>query len=408
MHCEEVKEKMVKDDAHTSVQKEITREKTDFKNDIPLEELVLHLKTGPDVGLHQILKNSFQAVKEIITMYEYVKEAYEEIRKDLHNFDQDKAYNCAELAHKRLEVFFGKKVPSYHEGLLHPEEREKLSLLRRAKSALSAKKELFLMYLESIAQLEQTTIQKFTSEKYLAPDELEVEKKNIYFRKFIIDSPTDPLRQAIIILKQEEMYLPEAQLVARLNLDSTEGITAGRLFLQQEKERQGVILPWRRKFPFAEEESNFFLTGTYCTIGKEIKFKNYLRRDPYSTLLINSSHAPRKGNEEKIPKKIPLVGEIPYVWSGKEAPAVYAALIGHEKDKFHVLKYQLQQGIVVMRSQDTGKKLSFEVRTQNPKQVEARFFYGATSSREKMVAYVLNGSEEIDKECHVEFPELKK
>ena len=78
------------------------------------------------------------------------------------------------------------------------------------------------------------------------------------------------------------------------------------------------------------------------------------------------------------------------------------------RHSIHELQYRLQQGIVVMRLRENRKKVWYEVATQNPDKLMARFFYGATTDRNKIVAYLLNGSEEIDREYGVKWGNLKK
>jgi len=372
---------------------------------LPLDELVALLQSGSGVGLSPVLKDAHRAGKEISRKYCQIQEAYADMKKDLQNFDQDKAYDGAELAHRRLGNFLNEKVPAYRKGLLRSEELEKLELLYRAEKALSAKKELFFSYLENIAHLERTREYIEMDENIPAYGLLREEKQTVYFRKFAVEGWDDPLRQALVILKQEGMYLPEAKLVAQLNIaPQMERGSIRRLLLHQRREKIKYSQVAEENFLLEEDSSNYFLTGTYCTFRKKIAFKNYLRRDPNSlSTIINTAHAPKAYLENEIERDIPLIGKIPYLLPGTEAPAVYKTLIGREIDKFYHLEYHLQQGIVVMRSRDMGKKMWFEVKTQNPKQVEARFFYGATTDKEKVVAYMLEGSEEIDKECGIDF-----
>ena len=397
-------------EVHTA--EEHTAEKHTAEEHISLDKLVSLLQSGPNLGLHRVLRDSLQAAKEITAKYQQIQEVYVSIKNDLKNLDVDKAYNCVELAHRNLEDFLHKKIPAdYRTGILRTEEREKLSILRRAKKALSEKKELFYVWLGSIAQLEQTGTQEYIDKNDARHVVWKEKKEMVYFKKFIVDVLDDPLRQAMVILKQEEMYLPEAQLLARLPLDIApprdKGVIKSLLHQQKKEKKENYdYLAIKELFPFENDDSYYFLTGTHCTIGKNITLRNYLRYDPHSSVLINTSHAPKIVGKNEVSQDTPLIGNIPYLWPGKEKPALYGALIGREIDKFHRLQYTLKQGMVVMRSRDLGNKSGFEVKIQNPQHIEARFFYGATTNKEKIVAYLLGGSEEIDKECGVEFAGL--
>ncbi len=447
------------------------------KTSLPLDELLQQLQAQPDKDLQRCFTQREDASGKIQRMYEEVSLSFQSIEAALREVDPRHAYQEVLKIGRKVDLFFANQVQYMRTAVLSQEAAAQLEELRLAQVVLNEKVRLFKGYVQDIQVLydashyhcilkengtrldidaadaagnlpapEDPSVKATISPEGMFPppktpsaeqlkklQQLQRARKIepvLYFQRLVSFADDDPLADALVQLKQREMYLPSVHLVASLDTflfppsskkSAKEKKKRKRNLLQDDEVNNqdgGVDKPNTRKVfavmqdggltedSFEAPENYFFMTGTYCTLHRSFQLNHYLRQEPNSHLRLNTSHAPEHddGNDDEVDRP----------WNSRfrvgkaEKKALFPYLAGGKMlTPYADLRHDLKQGIVVIRSRYDGSKKILEVATQQANAMMARFFYGATEDQEKMVAYLLEGSREIDARRGVITKELK-